>query len=250
MLEAISCQKIINLVNQRTDNRASSKLDMEAELMMAAQEFALERRWWWRRKTAAFTLTPGNPIYDMTANPVGFPDYQQIARRGVKVFQPFTAPASPVSYPNPTCSFNFLDAVFEVDRQDTITVLQANNQVPQGMPAEYFMVPGQTWLMNFNPPPDQAYPVIVAAWAVPMWQLGSMPTALPLVPEYFYPIVTKRLEMHAAAYILGEDSPKYASAAKEYETMLERSAIYTDFAEGKVTQVIDTAHEDSIRSTH
>lgn len=250
MLEGISCAKMIDIVNQRTDRRASDKLDMQTELMLAAQEVCLERRWWWRRITANFLMTPGTAQYDLTA--VGFPSQQQITKGGVKVFPPFTTPPSPPPYNpwGPLHTFRSLDAVFEVDRQDTITILQANGQCPLAQPVEYFMVPGTPWVMNFNPIPDQAYPVIVAAWSVPMWNIGAMPTQLPLVPENLYALVLKRLEMHATAYILGEDEPRYQNCANEYQVMLERLAIYTDFAEGKITQMIDTHHEDTFRSTH
>jgi hypothetical protein len=243
-----SRQQIIEIANRRTERRGTS-LDLNAELLLALQEFTLERRWWWRRRTVQFTLQAGVSQYDLTEpDTINAFDFQQVARGGVKVFPPTTVPPTPV--PPGTlgsCRFHALDAVFEVDVQDQILVTQ--NQFPPAMPAQFFMVPGASYLMMFNPIPDAAYPVIVAFWAVPNWTYDSIPETIPLIPGYAQMAVVKRLEMAINKYTLGEGSEKYESSAQEYQAMLDKLSLYGNFADGQVRDIRSHHHEDAVQST-
>jgi len=247
-----SWSQIIALANRRTEQRGDT-LDLNGELYLALQELCLERRWWWRRRIVTFTIVAGQPLYDLTANATGdinAPDLQQIAKNGFKIFVPGSVAGS---YSGLVCgdgSFPYVCPVpvFDADVQDTIIAMQST--CPPDVPCRFFLVPGQSTSLQVDPIPNLTCTAALAYWAIPNYTDDSEDLSIPLLPTWMQPVLLKKLEMQIERFSQSDEGPqKYEMVAKEYANLLDKAALYRDFADGKIEDLRVRTHTDSVRST-
>lgn len=242
-----SWEQVKQAANRRCEQRGDS-LDLDAELFVALQELCLESRWWWRRRVATFTLVAGQPQYDLTSA-TGFnaADLQQVAKNGLKLFSPGTPPTQPP--PNPWQNNPWIgpEPVFDADEQDSIIVLQSS--YPPTTPCRYFLKPGASTILWFDPIPDAAYPAALAYWAIPNYTADNAPQTIPLLPPWMQPTLIKKLEAQILAFLGEEFAEKYAAAMKEYGVGVERAKLYRQFADGFVNEFRTHSPQDAVQST-
>lgn len=248
-----SWQQVIDLANKRTEQRGTS-LDLDGELYIALQELCLERRWWWRRKVALFNIVSGQATYDLTSNASGAvaaPDLQQIAKNGFKIFVPGGTGASPGLYYSDNGGIPYVcpEPVFDADQQDTILAMQSS--YPPNVPCRFFLVPGQVTTLQVDPIPNLTCPAALAHWAVPNYTDDDTDLSIPLLPVWMQPILIKKLEAQIERFSQSEEGPqKYEMVMGEYQALVEKAALYRQFADGLVEDLRVHSHTDSVRSTH
>jgi hypothetical protein len=247
-----SWDEIVQLVNLRTENRGES-LDLNGELYLALQELCLEKRWWWRRKVVTFNIVAGEALYDLTSTLAGAayaPDLQQIAKNGFKIFVPSTPQGGFV--PGLICDggipYVCPEPVFDADLQDVIIAMQST--YPPNVPSRFFLVPGQQSTLQVDPIPSLNCPAALAYWAVPNYTDDSSDLVVPLLPVWMQPLLIKKLEMQIERFSQSEEGPqKYTMVAQEYSRLLEKVALYRQFADGYVEDLRIRGHQDSVQST-
>jgi len=248
-----SKQQMIQVANLRTEKRAQT-LDQDSEFYTALQEVCLERRWWWRRRIGTFTMVAGTSRYVLSQiqDQAGqaLSDVQQIAKNGFKIYYPGQVQQGTVSIPSPwnNVPYSCPEPVFDPNVQDEVLALQT--QYPAATPARFFIIPGVEATMIVDPIPDAPYPCSLAYWAVPNYTSDSQDETVPLLPNWMQPALIKKLEMHFQAFKLNQgDTTKYEAAGEEYEKLIEKASLYTQFADGFVEEFKNNDWNDSVRST-
>ncbi len=248
-----SWNQIVEMAGRRTEKRGIS-LDLNGELYIALQELCLAKRWWWRRRIITFTIQQGQSTYDLTSTASGAataPDLQQIAKNGFKIFVPSTPPTG---YPaglfcNGGVPYCCPEPVFDADEQDAIIAMQST--WPPNVPCRFFLVPGQSTTLQVDPTPNLTCPASLAYWAVPNYTDDDQDLSIPLLPAWMQPLLIKKLEMQIERFSQSDEGPqKYEMVKGEYEELLDRAALYRQFADGYVEDLRVRTHQDSVRSTH
>ncbi len=244
-----SWDQVIQLANRRTEQRGES-LDLDGELYIALQELCLEKRWWWRRRVNLFTIQAGVPQYDLTATTTGAinaPDMQQVAKNGFKIFTSGAQPSQNLPGCWPHC-YTCPEPVFDVDKQDEILALQS--QFPQNVPCRFFILPGTTNMLVVDPIPNLTCPAAFGYWAVPNYQDDDDDLSIPLLPAWMQPVLIKKLEAQIERFSQSDEGPqKYEMVMEEYGRLLEKAALYRQFADGYVEDLRVRTHQDSVQST-
>jgi hypothetical protein len=247
-----SWDEIVQLAGLRTEQRGQS-LDLSGELYIALQELCLERRWWWRRRVTVFNIVAGQALYDLTSSAAGAinaPDLQQIAKNGFKIFVPSTPQGGfvPGLFCDGGIPYVCPEPVFDADKQDVIIAMQST--YPPNVPCRFFLVPGQSATLQVDPIPNLTCPAALAYWAVPNYTDDSADLAVPLLPVWMQPLLIKKLEVQIERFSQSDEGPqKYTMVAGEYAKLLEKAALYRDFADGKVEDLRIRTHQDSVQST-
>jgi len=250
-----SWSQIIEVANRRTEQRGTS-LDLNGELYIALQELCLEKRWWWRRRVSLFTIVANQSMYDTTAfldttsptaaTPINAPDLQQICKNGFKIFSTGTPPqiGQIVCPPRYVCP----EPVFDADEQDTILAMQTT--WPPNVPCRFFIIPGQAQTLVVDPIPNLTCPAALAYWAIPNYTDDSEDLAIPLLPAWMQPLLIKKLESQIERFTQSEEGPqKYQMVMEEYGRLLDKAALYRQFADGYVEDLRVRSHQDSVQST-
>ena len=244
-----SWSQIIDMANRRTEQRGAS-LNLDSELYIALQELCLERRWWWRRRVNLFTITAGISQYNLNTTGNGqlnAPDLQQVAKNGFKIFASGAQPQQNLPGCWPHC-YTCPEPVFDVDEQDTILAMQS--QYPANVPCRFFILPGNTNILVVDPVPNLTCPAALGYWAVPNYQDDDDDLTIPLLPTWMQPVLLKKLESQIERFSQSDEGPqKYEMVMEEYGRLLEKAALYRDFADGKVEDLRVRTHHDSVQST-
>lgn len=247
-----SWAQIVQMANRRTEQRGTS-LDLNGELFVALQELCLERRWWWRRRIVNFTINAGQPTYNLLNEANGAlyaPDLQQVAKNGFKIFVPTTPPLGypPGLFCDGGAPYTCPRPVFDADEQDVIITMQGN--YPPNVPWRFFLQPGNSTVLWVDPIPSITAPAALAYWAVPNYQDDDDDLAIPLLPIWMQPILIKKLESQIERFSQAEEGPeKYEMVMKEYQALIEKAALYRQFADGLVEDLRVRTHTDSVQST-
>lgn len=176
------------------------------------------------------------------------PDMQQIAENGFKIYNPGTPPVQP--YPTPFNNYPYVCPypVFDVDVQDTILAMQT--QYAPNTPSRFFIIPGTTNQLIVDPIPDNNYPAALGYWAVPNYSDDDEDLNIPLLPAWMQPLLIKKLESQIERYSISDEGPgKYETVMGEYTRLLEKAALYRQFADGYVEDLRVRTHQDSVQST-
>jgi hypothetical protein len=224
--------ELIEMADRRTERRGSKVLNLDNEFILCLQEFCLEHRWSWRRKTTRLSIAPTVQSYDLS-DPLNANagDLYQFMQNGVHLYTPSGDKVE-------------VTPLFEKDKQDLALDLPT-----LGQPAQYFMMPGSSLQLVLTPIPDNAYPMRLGYWSVPVFTPATQTDVIPLVPANLQHVLLKKLEAQIFRFTLGEGTSKYQAAKGEYDMLVEKYQSYQGFVPGESVFYTDRDSHDSIRST-
>ena len=110
-------------------------------------------------------------------------------------------------------------------------------------PAASFIKPGTTNMLIVDPIRASLVRQPSVTWPCPTIRTTTGDLSIPLLPAWIQPVLIKNLERHIERFSQSDEGPqKYDMVTKEYEDLLEKAALYRDFADGKVEDLRVRTH--------
>jgi hypothetical protein len=220
--------QIVLMANQRTQNLAAKKLDVNAEFWLGMDEFCGEKHYWWRRKLASFTTVIGTQTYDLTvAAPTGpgAIDLEEIEEMFVV---------------NSTvqCSPGNVRPAFYA--RDQIAAAFGPSVGPFYPRSGYFVTPGSPQQLQFTQPVTQQLLIGFSYWALPMQQDNGQ-DAIPLVPVFLQYGLLDMLLVRLYEFLYGQEDPRYQTSLARYNKFVMRAAKSQSFSSQRAIHASSTA---------
>lgn len=200
---------IIEVVNKRTENRASNKLDLKREFYLGLAEFVNNQHFWWRRKNSFLTTTINAAEYDLNDETnANAPDIDEIEH--VDVYD--TAGNMVTKDMGP-----ILDPAAQVASQLGIVKGLASGPI-----SGFYLKPGALNTLCLTVPADSARILGIAYWATPQPPKDADSSeVIPLVPNSLQWGLEVVLRRRVFDFLFGQKDSRYTTANLDYQNFLE-----------------------------
>ena len=214
-------QEILELALQLAERKGEKTVSLPALYRFVMTDICKRERFWWRRVVFSFTLTIGQPTYDLTQiTTVPSTALDEILLDEITKF-------TIILSPNP---YNVAEMVFTPSAETLIDMIN-NNQLTSpssGNSSNGIFSPGGRYCFDGNDyktiridPPDLAYTAYIVGWGMPDPPSESTLDTVPLIPPWGHNTIVEGMKAYLFDFAYGADHPKALGAHANYDKAIQ-----------------------------